>query len=105
MSPLQECDVRKATPRPNSFDDVVLTEFGDFVAQTAAIMFEAGFSFEEISDALDPRNLRPHLPIDDNSERIVFVQCEQCTARIPEKESACWNCGVSFNECPPRRLK
>jgi len=84
---------KQAPPRTNSFDDLVLTEFGDFVAQTAAIMFEAGFTFEEIAVALDPGNLRPHLPVADDGATVPFVRCPKCTAVVPAPEELCFNCG------------
>jgi hypothetical protein len=101
LSPLPELKMRKPAPRPNSFDDLVLTEFGDFVAQTAAILFAAGLTFEEIADALQPANLLPHWPIADNGERLNFVRCPACSAHIPAPDEFCFNCGVPLHERPP----
>lgn len=91
------CD-KPTPPRTNSFDDLVLTEFGDFIAQTAAILFEAGFTAEEAADALDPGNIRPHIPIADNGERITFVQCPRCNCRVPGAEELCFNCGEPLHD-------
>jgi len=95
------CD-KPTPPRTNSFDDLVLTEFGEFVALTGAIMFEAGFTFEEIAIALDPANLRPALPVADDGDTVPFVRCTQCTALVPAPERICFNCGGPLNDNRPR---
>ena len=94
----QQVKRKQPPPRTNSFDDLVLTEFGDFIAQTAAILFEAGFTAEEAADALDPGNIRPHIPIADNGERITFVQCPRCNCRVPGAEELCFNCGEPLHD-------
>lgn len=102
LSPLQELTVKKSHAPRDPFAELHLTEFGDFIAQTAALLWEAGWDFEEIADALDPGNLRPRLPVADDGSRVEFVQCPNCTCRIPAPEEVCFNCGGPLHACKPR---
>jgi len=92
---------KPATPCDDS-EPLHLTEFGDFVALTAAILYEAGFSDDEIADVLNPANLPPVLSVNPDGSRVIFVQCRMCTARTPNNRARCNHCGARLYVNSPR---